>query len=242
MKKISAFSGRNFRVEESYSFHKHAVLLSEKLDVDSLRPLVEEYKKSFIALGDAIDEQTGITSVRYAQNADNARGAAWRGANSYFNTISKYDPDKKFKESAKTIQILFKKYGVLNSLSMHEKTGIIENLLQSIRDLPASTIKSCSGERWIALLEKKQEEYIVAAEARTQERASKITGLVQSAKTKADNDFKELSDTINAMAKIHGEGPFSDFISNMNILIENQKKVARQRRKSAPTAKGDIHE
>lgn len=67
MKKISAFSGRNFRVEESYSFHKHAVLLSEKLDVDSLRPLVEEYKKSFIALGDAIDEQTGITSVRYAR-------------------------------------------------------------------------------------------------------------------------------------------------------------------------------
>lgn len=233
MKKISSFSGKNFRVEESYSFHKHAVLLSEKLEVDSLFPLVEEYKKSFIALGDAIDEQTAITSARHAQNADNARGAAWRGANSYFNTISKYDPDKKSKESAKSIQILFKKYGVLNSLSMHEKTGIIENLLQSIRALPSSTIKSCSGERWIALLEEKQEKYIVAAEARTQERASKVTGLVKNARTKADNDFKELSDTINAMAKIQGEGLFSEFIANVNVLIESQRKVARQRKKGA---------
>ena len=159
---------------------------------------------------------------------DDARDAAWRGANNYLAAMCAH-PTAEVAANASEGKSLFDKYGDPTKLAQTEESGVLHNLLQDLEAFDSSKRTSLNLDVWIADLKAKEEAFLAAAAERTEADAARQVGIVKETRTAAEAAYRSLVDTVNALAMINGDAEYATFIDHVNAMIERQKAVSKAR-------------
>ena len=160
-----------------------------------------------------------------ATAADDARDAAWRGANNYAAAMCAH-PDADLRAIAEQCKAVFDKYGDPTKLAQTEESGILHNLLQDLKALPVAEIDFTA---WVEELQYREEQFLAAAAERTEADAARQVGIVKETRTAAEAAYRSLVDTVNALAMINGDANYATFIDHVNAVIDRQKAILRTR-------------
>lgn len=233
------------RTEECFGYLKQVVAETENLPiqeetetpsgvsvlstVDSvLKTKVDEFITSYDAFDDALKASSTNPATATATATDNARDAAWRGANNYLTAMCDH-PTAEVAANAAEAKSLFDKYGDPTKLAQTEESGILHNLLQDLEAFDSSKRTSLNLDVWIADLKAKEEAFLAAAAERTEADAARQVGIVKETRTAAEAAYRSLVDTVNALAMINGDAEYATFIDHVNAMIERQKAISKAR-------------
>ena len=233
------------RTEECFGYLKQVVAETENLPiqeetetpsvvsvlstVDSvLKTKVDEFITSYDAFDDALKASSTNPATATATATDNARDAAWRGANNYLTAMCDH-PTAEVAANAAEAKSLFDKYGDPTKLAQTEESGILHNLLQDLEAFDSTKRTSLALDVWITDLKTKEEAFLAAAAERTEADAARQVGIVKTTRTAAEAAYRSLVDTLNALAMINGDTAYATFIDHVNAMIERQKAISKAR-------------
>lgn len=233
------------RTEECFGYLKQVVAETENLPiqeetetpsvvsvlstVDSvLKTKVDEFITSYDAFDDALKASSTNPATATATATDNARDAAWRGANNYLTAMCDH-PTAEVAANAAEAKSLFDKYGDPTKLAQTEESGILHNLLQDLEAFDSTKRTSLALDVWITDLQTKEEAFLAAAAERTEADAARQVGIVKTTRTAAEAAYRSLVDTLNALAMINGDTAYATFIDHVNAMIERQKAISKAR-------------
>ena len=141
--------------------------------------------------------------------------------------------------AATEAKALFDKYGDPTSLAQTEESGVLHNLLQDLHALSEEKRSTLNLDVWIADLQSKEDAFLAAVAQRTEEEAARQVGIVKETRTVADAAYRSLTDTVNALAMIEGDGEYAVFIEHANAIIERQKAILKARATKGKKEEGD---
>ena len=245
MKKILILNVKQLRTEECFGYLKQVKTETANLPiqeetetpsvvsvlstVDSiLKTKVDEFITSYDAFDDALKASSTNPATATATATDNARDAAWRGANNYLTAMCDH-PTAEVAANAAEAKSLFDKYGDPTKLAQTEESGILHNLLQDLEAFDSAKRTSLNLDVWIADLKAKEEAFLAAAAERTEADAARQVGIVKETRTAAEAAYRSLVDTVNALAMINGDTAYATFIDHVNAMIERQKAISKAR-------------
>lgn len=245
MKKILTLNIKQLRTEESFGYQKQVVAETANLPIgeetgtpseisqlSATNPVLEAKVNDFTTAVDAFDDALKASSTNpataTATATDNARDAAWRGANNYLTAMCDH-PTAEVAANAAEAKSLFDKYGDPTKLAQTEESGILHNLLQDLEAFDSSKRTSLNLDVWIADLKAKEEAFLAAAAERTEADAARQVGIVKETRTAAEAAYRSLVDTVNALAMINGDAEYATFIDHVNAMIERQKAISKAR-------------
>ena len=245
MKKILTLNIKQLRTEECFGYLKQVKAETANLPiqeetetpsvvsvlstVDSvLKTKVDEFITSYDAFDDALKASSTNPATATATATDNARDAAWRGANNYLTAMCDH-PTAEVAANAAEAKSLFDKYGDPTKLAQTEESGILHNLLQDLEAFDSAKRTSLNLDVWIADLKAKEEAFLAAAAERTEADAARQVGIVKETRTAAEAAYRSLVDTVNALAMINGDANYATFIDHVNAMIERQKAISKAR-------------
>ena len=131
--------------------------------------------------------------------------------------------------AAMEVKRLFDTYGDPTSLAQTEESGVLHNLIQDLKALDAEKARLLALTPWINNLENKEKAFKEAAQKRTDEKSRVIVGVVKQCRSEADNAYRQLVSTVNALCLIEGEEKYTTFIDHVNVMIDERKTILRTR-------------
>ena len=221
-------------IEYCPSPHRRIVRLSETETANlpgeepaaALTAAITTFTTNVDAFDDALKASATNPATATATAADDARDAAWRGANNYAAAMCAY-PDADLRAIAEQCKAVFDKYGDPTKLAQTEESGVLHNLLQDLEALPIAEINFSV---WVEDLKYKEEQFLAAAAERTTEAdAARQVGIVKETRTAAEAAYRSLVDTVNALAMINGDAEYATFIDHVNAMIKRQKAISKAR-------------
>ena len=243
MKKVSALNVARLRTEESFGYLK--LVKAEIVNLpgqDEEGPVVESTRTASPALTNAIDGYTeafdGFDNALKASDAnpvtvfvtaaDEARDDAWRGANSYVKAMCYY-PVEEVAASAVEMKKVFEKYGDPTKLPQTEESGVLHNLLQDLEAFDSAKRTAITFDIWLDNLKEKEEAFLEVAMKRTEADASRQVGIVKETRAAAEEAYRKLVDTVNALAMIEGDAEYAVFIDRLNAMVDRQRSISKAR-------------
>lgn len=253
MKKINSVNLTRLRVEEDFGFHKLIMAETANLpqeessdgpQIMSLRAAspvldnaVSQFETAFNAFDEALKDSASNPATVTATAADEARDAAWRGANNYLTAMCAH-PSADVAANAAEAKSLFDKYDDPTKLPQTEESGVLHNLLQDLNALDSGKRTALALDVWITDLQEKEEAFLAAAAQRTEEDAARQVGIVKETRAAADAAYRSLVDTVNALAIIEGDTEYATFIDHVNAMIDRQKAILKTRTTRAKNEEG----
>ena len=229
MKQLSALNIARLRTEESFGYLKQVETETANLPGEepaaALTAAITTFTTNVDAFDDALKASATNPATATATAADDARDAAWRGANNYAAAMCAY-PDADLRAIAEQCKAVFDKYGDPTKLAQTEESGVLHNLLQDLEALPIAEINFSV---WVEDLKYKEEQFLAAAAERTEADAARQVGIVKETRTAAEAAYRSLVDTVNALAMINGDAAYATFIDHVNAMIERQKAISKAR-------------
>ena len=204
----------------------------------ALTAAVNGFKSALSTFDDALKDSAGLSSAAAATEADNLRDAAWRGANAYAKAMTAH-PTEAASSAAAEVKSLFDKYGDPTSLSQTEESGVLHNLIQDLKALDGSKLTAAAFSPWLTNMETCEGNFLAASQVRTEEAASRVTGIVKQSRLAADEAYRSLVEMVNALCLVNGEAPYATFIDHVNVLIDRQKTVLKSRSTKSAKKKED---
>ena len=265
MKKINTLNVKQLRTEEDFGFLQQVSAETAYLPVEEGeddRPVIESvnddtpavvssvgatpalttakdnFKAALDTFDDALKDSAGLSAAAAATEADNLRDAAWRGANAYVKAMIAH-PTEAASSAAVEVKSLFDKYGDPTSLSQTEESGVLHNLIQDLKALDSNKLTAAAFSPWLTNMETREENYLTSAQVRTEEEASRITGIVKQSRLAAEGAYRSLVEMVNALCLVNGEAPYATFIDHVNVLIDRQKTVLKSRSTKSAKKKED---
>ena len=245
MKKILTLNIKQLRTEESFGYLKQVEAETANLPIggeeerpgglsamsatDSvLETKVNEFTTTVDDFDDALKASATNPATATATATDDARDAAWRGANNYVTAMCAH-PTPEVAANAAEAKSLFDKYGDPTKLAQTEESGVLHNLLQDLEALDSGKRTALNLDVWITDLKTKEEAFLAAAAARTEADAARQVGIVKETRTAAEAAYRSLVDTVNALAMINGDTDYATFIDHVNAMIDRQKAISKAR-------------
>lgn len=233
MKKIKNFGISTLRVEECFGYLKQ--VKAETANLPSEEPPAAQtaatttFDSGFNAFDDALKASSTNPATATATATDDARDAAWRGANNYLTAMCAH-PTAEVAANAAEAKSLFDKYGDPTKLAQTEESGVLHNLLQDLEAFDSLKRTSLALDVWIADLKTKEDAFLAAAARRTEADAARQVGIVKETRTAAESAYRSLVDTVNALAMIEGDEEYATFIEHVNAVVERQKGILKARK------------
>ena len=135
MKQLSTLNIARLRTEECFGYLKQ--VKAETANLPSEEPPAAQtaatttFDSGFNAFDDALKASSTNPATATATATDDARDAAWRGANNYLTAMCAH-PTAEVAANAAEAKSLFDKYGDPTKLAQTEESGVLHNLLQDL--------------------------------------------------------------------------------------------------------------
>ena len=245
MKKILTLNVKQLRTEECFGYLKQVETETTNLPIQEeaetpseisvlsatdsiLETKVNEFTTAVDGFDDALKASATNPATATATATDDARDAAWRGANNYLTAMCAH-PTAEVASNAVEAKSIFDKYGDPTKLAQTEESGVLHNLLQDLEAFDSAKRTSLNLDVWIADLKAKEDAFLAAAAERTEADAARQVGIVKTTRTAAEAAYRSLVDTVNALATINGDTAYATFIDHVNAMIERQKAISKAR-------------
>jgi len=228
------------RNDAHFQFHTEFKDLVTKFGADALK--VKTQFAAYLPLYHAEDEalkkvmKSAITAE--IQVADKHRDLLFRGmVDANKSALNHFNPQ--VVEAAKRLKILFDTYGNLAQKTLNEETSGIYNLLQDLSGKYAADAAATMLTDWTAELGAANDAFGKLMKDRYEETALRTDLVLKECRQKADEAYRTITERINALVLVEGEAAYSDFIRNLNAVVDKYLALLAQRqgKSSKPAAK-----
>ncbi|SHK64611.1 DUF6261 family protein [Fibrobacter sp. UWEL] len=232
MKTINAIAFRNLRNDEFYGIHSEAVDFAKAITDKTVLPLITSYEASVKELSNFLETNLSETAARQASELDAERNKYYASCRNTARSLQNF-PDETAAANGAKIWKAFEENASPIGLNQAQSTGIILNIIQTLRNLGDDILESCGFKVWLDKLEEINNQFQEADRKRFTEKA--LHELEQGKRLR--QACVEAFNLLAAMATVKsslGDEACSNFIDNMNAAISAKKiqlKLRKERSK-----------
>ena len=239
--KTDLFNVTLMRVQEDFGFHK---LVKERVPnlplVESttgysvgLKTASEAYEAKVKELDKVLKIAASVPSALEASKKDEARDKAWAIMRAFVRA-SVPNPDAEIAAIAIEADRNFNKYGDLSKYTQVDQTGRMDTLIQDLRDMGTTTLTTAGFTPFFNNLVQKENEFEAAMKLREDEKGELPSpGVIKQRREEADEAYRRLVETVNALIVINGDAPYLAFVKPVNALINEIRATLAARRTTA---------
>lgn len=244
MKKIENFASSRVHTLEDFRFLKYVketaykelpVSENEKSKnqpkelVVTLTNTLQIFSERLEEFDQAINEEDDSLQNRIIEKLDKKKSDAWRDAQSYIRVMLRH-PDPFVAQKAKEVCNIFDKYGELRYLSIAEKGGSMNNLIDELEMIAAEDLELLHFKPWIKRFRTEVDDFDISYQNRSKIRGQIRKGIVQISRIEADQAYRQLVELVNSLIRVFGEEPFMNFVRIVNEHIYQLRAVVRLRK------------
>jgi hypothetical protein len=226
MKRIKAEKLRN---EVWFQFYTEFKKLVEQFDPKALN--IEELFAAFIVLYVKADNALEIirksATTEQIIEVNRLRGVILRGfSDAVKSALSHFDPTKR--ELARQLKIVLDHYGNIARMPYDEGTATIYNFIQEMKGAQANNVAALGLNDWITQLNTENQKFETLSKNRYTEKAGKIGVNMLEIRRETDKIYRNIVIRIEALILLNGEGPFLQFVKEMNTRIDHFNTLIEQ--------------
>jgi hypothetical protein len=138
-------------------------------------------------------------------------------------------PDTKIQKEAQEVMNLIKKYSDISKGSMDHRYGVLDTMMNELSTVTSEVQEDLGIATWLEGLTLAIAKYKVARDIQRNERVEYQTGLVKNCRTALEENYRKLTNSVNAYAITFGEEEYTSFIEHINAMIKVEKAVLKSR-------------
>ena len=229
MEKVSILRTSAFRRDEALGYFQRVLdlataTLSNERDAVVLalyRSSVEEYRTALKQ--DFFREETEAMN-----QANRTVHRQFRGMKHLIQGMLLH-PDTKIQKEAQDVMNIIKKYSDISNGSMDHRYGILDTMMDELSMVSAEVQADLGIDTWLEGLTLAIAKYKVARDVQRNERVAYQTGLVKNCRDVLEENYRKLTNSVNAYAITFGEEEYMSFIEHINAMIKVEKAVLKSR-------------
>jgi ABC-type lipoprotein export system ATPase subunit len=134
-------------------------------------------------------------------------------------------------DSANTLEVMniIKKYSDISKGSMDHRYGVLDTMMNELSTVTSEVQEDLGIATWLEGLTLAIAKYKVARDIQRNERVEYQTGLVKNCRTALEENYRKLTNSVNAYAITFGEEEYTSFIEHINAMIKVEKAVLKSR-------------
>ena len=203
-------------------------LNQEDLETLKLKDPVKAFTDKFNDFDKLIQPMRSSGLSKDLYELDDRRDRAMGRLSTHLRLFSDYPEADKAKAAKELLQI-YRKYGSLpQNKPNREETALIKNLLQ---DLDPADIKAkltlIGADKWVGVLKEANEAFSAMYGRQVKHESSLDPGAVKEKRAAVYDEFKKLTNVINALATLGGEAAYKSIIDMINT--EMKKAILAER-------------
>lgn len=253
MTKIKNFNIAKLHTEEDFGFQQRVAQEAQQLVtttganevgvadavVSPNQQMVDDYTAALNAFDSALKESSDNPYTAILAAIDEKSDAAWSGLNAQIKTMLNFPADEGRAIAAEANAIM-KKYGNITGMAYNEEYGNMRNLMQDFATMGKEKYKKIYVDAWLEEMENQYMAFMEADAARNAEDAKRNYGIVKQTRTGADAAYRTLVERTNAYALVYGEAGYADFISKVNVMIDQANSTLAARATRAANKKKPV--
>lgn len=203
-----------------------SVLRTLSLKSPRLQKAVDRFVEAVDAFDSALRMARKKPLTEKLSVADEDRGKAWVGSNTYINAMLNH-PDQEVVAVAKIAREIFDKYGNPTRLSRKEESSILHNLLQDIEAM--ESMETIYFDPWYNWIKTAHETYEALRSERADLKDRTKIGMAQETRTAAEDAYREMAKVLNSVVVYEETDEYDAFINAINNEIEETSVLIKSR-------------
>ncbi len=226
---IKSFGITKLHIQEDFGFHQRvSTLASATLTSEIILNIVNAYKSSVEQFDAALLQEKANSWTEKVRIADEKVDYLYVGLSYYLQGIERH-PDPSIAEKGKQAYAIITKYGSIIRLNYTEQYGILHNVMQDFNALPEDVITDLQLTAWLEALTLAIAQFQVLRDTQANEGSQYKVGYAKEMRIAADEAYRKLVDTVNALASALGVADYEAFISQLNYYIAEEETKLKQR-------------
>jgi hypothetical protein len=221
MEQIKIFGRSQMRNDEHFQFYTEVIKLINRAGADTLNiePQFAEMQHAHRLAAEAIRKVRASALTEEVQLADRQRNTALAGMNDKLRAAQRhFNPE--VQRAARSLKTVFDTHKNLARLPLKEKTAAVTNFLQELRGRFFADVQTASMEEWLCKLEASNNALATIMRDRRDEAIDKKPQVpMKTARKMQDDAYNVITQRINALVVVEGDGKYREFIVAMNKLI-----------------------
>ncbi|MDR2982928.1 MAG: DUF6261 family protein [Puniceicoccales bacterium] len=228
---IKTITLAHLRNEEHFGFHtKIMQLIGENALSETFRSIATIYGRRYNALHDCLEMIRKSVYTAQLLAADNKRCKTFCGLRTVVEgCLLHFDPARQM--AAIRVDNILRHYRAVVKKTRNEKTALLINLLQELRDTSTDDLQALGLMEWVDVLEADNQSYERIERLRISERAKLLAKNVQAARRALDIAYHALVKELDVHGVLNPEDRiFSALVNELNARIESVIWPIAQRR------------
>ena len=229
MELIKNWNVTKLHMQEDFGFHQRVkTLATATLTNDLLKGVVSAYSSAVSELDAALLQDQTNSHTEAVQAADAQVDYLYTGMSYYLRGMERH-PNAELAAAGKQAMAVVRKHGSLTGLNYTEQYGTLHNALQELGALTEEVLTALQLAEWLAALAQAVAQFTTARDAQAYEGSQHKTGLSKEKRYAADEAYRTLVNTVNALATALGDEDFATFIAQLNYYIADEEAKLKVR-------------
>lgn len=229
MDKVSVLKTSAFRRDEALGYYQRVLdLATATLSNERNAVVLALYRSSVEEYRTALQQDFFREETEAMNQANRTVHQQFRGMKRLIQGMLLH-PDTKIQKEAQEVMNLIKKYSDISKGSMDHRYGVLDTMMNELSTVSAEVQADLGIATWLEGLTLAIAKYKVARDIQRNERVEYQTGLVKNCRTALEENYRKLTNSVNAYAITFGEEEYTSFIEHINAMIKVEKAVLKSR-------------
>lgn len=229
MDKVSVLKTSAFRRDEALGYYQRVLdLATATLSNERNAVVLALYRSSVEEYRTALQQDFFREETEAMNQANRTVHRQFRGMKRLIQGMLLH-PDTKIQKEAQEVMNLIKKYSDISKGSMDHRYGVLDTMMNELSTVSAEVQADLGIATWLEGLTLAIAKYKVARDVQRNERVEYQTGLVKNCRTALEENYRKLTNSVNAYAITFGEEEYTSFIEHINAMIKVEKAVLKSR-------------
>ena len=237
MDKVSVLKTSAFRRDEALGYYQRVLdLATATLSNERNAVVLALYRSSVEEYRTALQQDFFREETEAMNQANRTVHRQFRGMKRLIQGMLLH-PDTKIQREAQEVMNLIKKYSDISKGSMDHRYGVLDTMMNELSTVTSEVQEDLGIATWLEGLTLAIAKYKVARDIQRNERVEYQTGLVKNCRTALEENYRKLTNSVNAYAITFGDEEYASFIEHINAMIKVEKAVLKSRATRSETKK-----
>lgn len=229
MDKVSVLKTSAFRRDEALGYYQRVLdLATATLSNERNAVVLALYRSSVEEYRTALQQDFFREETEAMNQANRTVHRQFRGMKRLIQGMLLH-PDTKIQKEAQEVMNIIKKYSDISKGSMDHRYGVLDTMMNELSTVTSEVQEDLGIATWLEGLTLAIAKYKVARDIQRNERVEYQTGLVKNCRTALEENYRKLTNSVNAYAITFGDEEYTSFIEHINAMIKVEKAVLKSR-------------
>lgn len=229
MDKVSVLKTSAFRRDEALGYYQRVLdLATATLSNERNAVVLALYRSSVEEYRTALQQDFFREETEAMNQANRTVHRQFRGMKRLIQGMLLH-PDTKIQKEAQEVMNIIKKYSDISKGSMDHRYGVLDTMMNELSTVTSEVQEDLGIATWLEGLTLAIAKYKVARDIQRNERVEYQTGLVKNCRTALEENYRKLTNSVNAYAITFGDEEYASFIEHINAMIKVEKAVLKSR-------------